>query len=148
MLVTFNTHCWKSFVSRVVQFFSRGASHSSIQVGDFVWEATFDKGVIKTPLEEWEPLSTVVDKVHFEIPRWRGKELVQWLDRQVGKGYDFLGILSFIWILIPQKVGKWYCSEMNTVALYKFIVQAKEYIQKKNPREHQIELHIFKGILW
>jgi uncharacterized protein YycO len=91
-------------------------SHVSILCeNDYVYEATF-KGVIKTKKNKWND-----KEVHafFIVESEREEQVIKWLKKQVGKGYDFTGIFSFISLFAKPVKGKWYCSELGMVAYSK-----------------------------
>ena len=82
--------------------------HCGVVIGDFVYEATAFKGVIKSSLAEFKSRGkwAIVDAPTINVD-------LDWLEAQLGKRYDWGGILSLIlrdrkW----QRADRWYCSEL------------------------------------
>lgn len=114
-------------------------THISVRISDefwydCVWEARFGKKIRPIPWKEYEYKSSIVRTTSFDV-YWKNKidALMKWLDKQKWKRYDWIGIFSFIWFFIPVKNGKWFCSELATVFLMKFIAQVERYDQKQTP---------------
>lgn len=61
------------------------------------------------------------------------KELLKFLDEQVGKRYDYLGFLSFAFRWVKGKASVFYCSEL-ALKVYG-IIKDEEYKQKYTPEE-------------
>jgi hypothetical protein len=134
MFITYNSHIGKSTYSKAIQFQTGGEfTHTSINLNGVIYEAVIKKGVIKTEEKNWDS-STVCSSTTFNIDVHTHRALKYWLDAQVGKGYDYLGILSFIWKFIKQKKGKWWCSELGTETLAKQF-SLYYYKHKQDPTE-------------
>jgi len=133
-MVTYHFHTSHTPYAQAIELYSK-YSHVSIEVGGYVYEAViFDKysrrGVIKTPVEFYER-DTIVKSVSLELNE---REVINFLNEQVGKGYDFMGVLSFVWRVLPNRMGYWYCSELATVSLAKG-KGITEYSQKQTPED-------------
>jgi uncharacterized protein YycO len=141
-MLRFNFHHWDKPVSKIIQFFSGFFNHVSIESNEYIYEAHIDTGVHKVPVTEWDD-STVHTYYDFDLWPKREKYVQDWLEKQVGKKYDTLGVLSFLWRFIPQSVGKWYCSELAMVAFMKLHkIDKKYYNQKKSPQDFYELLYI------
>lgn len=78
--------------------------------------------------------STVIRSITFK--KGKDKLAEEFADMQLFKDYDTFGIISFIWKLIPEEKGKWYCSELAMVILMKYLgVDSTHYNQKQSPRD-------------
>jgi hypothetical protein len=135
-MITYNFHISDNPYAKAIRTYSK-YSHVSIEFMGNVYEAVIlDKktrkgGVIKTPVELFNG-STVVKSVSLEVLY---PDIVhKFLEAQVGKGYDIMGVLSFIWRFLPDRIGKWYCSEYATVSLAK-ARGIEEYSQKQTPEQ-------------
>ena len=122
-----------SFVSRLIRFFSRDIySHAAIRVDDAVFEAKEFKGVIKST--DWNIKNEEVDifLLKQEISNEKLQDLKNFLDKQVGKPYDYLMVLGFILYTSREgrkNSGKWFCSELIFAALEKIGIKLLNYLQ-------------------
>lgn len=133
-VITYNFHVGKGIISTLIRFFSAGSySHASIRVGDVVYEAQYGKGVRKVAASLF-PTTNVKATLDFMADDAQMVSVTQFLEDQVGKRYDYLGILSFLWMFVRQKEGKWFCSELATVSLMKLLdVPTGHYNQRQSP---------------
>ena len=125
-------HKWTSLISKAILLCSE-YSHVSIESGLFIYEAHIHTWVRKVLRTEWDD-TTIIHTMDFD--RWPKHEarMVSWLEKQVGKKYDILGVFSFIWIFLKERKGRWYCSELWMCALMKLLwVWKDEYEQKQSP---------------
>lgn len=136
-MLTFNTHKGNALLSKLIRFFSRGKyNHTSIQLGNYIYEAHINSGVTKTHRVLWED-KTVVGSITLKIAPERGREIKAFLEAQVGKKYDIRGIFSFFFTTAKPKMGYWYCSELGVVTLYKAIgLTSEEYDELQNVSPH------------
>lgn len=144
-MITYQFHKSESRIGKIIQFFSRFLNfqgnwdwvipnHVSIRTPKFVYEAHLKSGVHKVPVKQFDT-SSVVFCVET---KWNEKECIKFLEAQIGKKYDKLWIVSFLWRFIKQGKSKWFCSEMAMVAL------AKEWkITYYNQRISPIEFLIY-----
>lgn len=119
-MVVFQFHRGRTLLGKLIRVFSSGSyDHVSIRNGKYVYEAT-PIGVVKVPYKEWNS-----DTVHMEleVKSKYEKQVIKWLNKQVGKGYDYSGLLSFISIITKPVKGKWYCSELGMVTYSKLMGQ-------------------------
>jgi len=138
--MTFQFHKNNSFISRLIRLLSHGEfNHVSILAGEFVYEAHIDKGVVKTHQDKWNS-STVVDRIEYYS--YNQPEVVEWLEKQVGKKYDITGIFSFISIFAKPRMGYWYCSELAMVAFSKM-----KGIQDEDIENQKVSPYLFYKIL-
>lgn len=105
-------------LGKLIRRFSRGEyNHASIVFNDnSVIEASVSKGVVKninfnSTLER----GTTVEL--FEVPTTpeQYKIILDFLNRQLGKGYDYWSVLGFILFTSNEgrkSYGKWFCSEL------------------------------------
>ena len=134
--LTFHFHTGNKLLSRAIRFFSRGNfNHTSIQIGDTIWESHIHTGVHKKKRIDWNG-KTIKESITILITEKQKRKVVAWLNRQVGKKYDWLGALSVIWRCFKQKIGSWYCSELGMVAWMKAKdVPSSKYNQRKSPQD-------------
>jgi len=109
---------WTSLISRLIQLrtFSK-FSHVSIEVAGTVYEAHINKWVVESP-HPWTYNTAEYETIEVKENTPIVKEF---LKRQVGKKYDLLAIF----VLLGNESnrndnGKWFCSELASMALYKW----------------------------
>jgi len=127
-MITYNFHISNTPYAKAIRLYSK-YSHVSIEAGDYVYEALVKGGVVKTHKLGWKS-ETVFKTVSLD--NLSENEVIKFLDAQVGKKYDILGVLSFIWRFLPNRIGAWYCSELAMVSLVKGL-GVKEFNQKETP---------------
>ena len=104
------------FFSRVIKFVSRSPySHVEIQPEGHpcVSSSEQDKGVRWAPWITGNPDKWDIFEVKG-ISEDDEEKIAKWCDSQVGKKYDWRGILQYAWPFVRNKDGdldKWYCSE-------------------------------------
>lgn len=128
-MVTYHFHKSNTIYSKGIQLYSK-YSHVSIEVGGYVYEALVEHGVIKTISTSYDK-STVVKSEIFE-----GLDeniIIKFLEAQVGKAYDLIGVFSFVWRVLPTRYGYWYCSDIAMVSLMKGLGK-EEYDQRQTPQ--------------
>lgn len=108
-------HKDKSVVGFLIRLLSNGKyDHTSFYYKGWVYEATF-KGVIRTRIKEWDGKNSVIAQKKIK----EYNSITEWLESQLGKKYDWLGVLSFVFRFLPVKRGRWYCSELLIVSVAK-----------------------------
>ncbi len=110
----------RSAISRAIECFTWGEiSHVAVrdpQEGS-VWEAWQEGGVSKVPsISTNHSDKTRVDIFAVDLTQEQYDLIRQFLDRQVGKRYDFRGVASFILRINVGKPGAWFCSELAQAA--------------------------------
>ena len=106
-----------SLVSRVIKWQTRSMySHAAFYWPDTqtVVEAWHIGGVRQGCIHAAHTPGTIVDYYSVDLPEERSEEEVYlWLMGQVGKAYDYRGVLKFISRRKAAiKEGKWFCSEL------------------------------------
>ena len=115
----FQFHHSKTLLGFLIRLCSLGHfNHASIRLGNYVYEATSKGGVIKTLYTKWNS-ETVADIIEVPLSNEEYQRAYIWLNKQVGKGYDYLGVVSFLFALLPPRKGYWFCSELAIVAYAK-----------------------------
>jgi uncharacterized protein YycO len=115
----FQFHYSRTLLGFLIRLFSFGRfNHVSIRLGNYVYEATTTRGVIRTLYTKWDS-STVATIKEVPLTQDEYQRVYIWLNRQIGKGYDIWGIFSFIFFWLPPRKGYWYCSELAICALAK-----------------------------
>jgi uncharacterized protein YycO len=93
-------------------------SHSAILDGGVVIDTTLWQGGVKSHTSEdffdhyptYEVRDIEVDERHA----------ADWLNEQIGKGYDWTALLSFVVQRDWQEPDKWFCSELSEAMISKF----------------------------
>jgi hypothetical protein len=89
-------------------------SHCGVVVGDYVIEATMFRGVVATPLEEFKR-----DRkwAIVEFPVEDEEAAIKALYKEIGKKYDWLGLLGMPFIRRWHSTDNWFCSELTAYVL-------------------------------
>lgn len=127
-MVTYYFHRSNTIIGKLIRFTSGGIyNHVSIGINGYIYEARMDRGVTRVRCDKDH---NAINCIHL----WDLDEqkISEFLDLQVGKRYDWMGVISFIWIFIKQGVEKWFCSELGMVSLMKGM-GLKEYNQRQSP---------------
>jgi hypothetical protein len=142
-MITYHFHISNNPIAKAIRLYSE-YSHVSIEFMGYVYEAvmldedTGRRGVIKTPVELFDGSNIVKgERIDVLYPR----EVHAFLEAQVGKSYDYLGVLSFLWRFLPHNIGAWFCSELATVSLAK-ARGVEVYNQKQTPED------FYKTLQW
>lgn len=108
-------------ISNIIKFFSRGNySHVAIQVNGVVYESKEFHSVRK--LTDWCINTATVDIYEILITEEQEKELIIFLEKQLGKPYDYMMVLGFLFFTTREKRKsrrRWFCSEFVFAALEK-----------------------------
>lgn len=93
-------------------------SHVGIvdETGEYVYEAEAFMGVVKTPMKSF--IERYNGKVVRETFRCESPEKAYaFINAQLGKSYDYMGILGFIFKTSWQSKDSWFCSELISKAM-------------------------------
>ena len=110
----------KSFVSRAIRWQTRGVySHIAVMLSDDeiveAWHNPARVRIIKS-LSDGHTPGTQVDI--FEVPTTPEQDAIirSFLLAQVGKKYDFAGVVRFMSRRDKDNIDKWFCSELAFAA--------------------------------
>lgn len=130
-MITFYFHRNNTFLGKMIRLVSNGYyNHVSIGVNGYIYEANPRTGVTKK----------IADNNYTGTMSWThlfnldNEEVIFFLECQIGKKYDYIGVLSFIWVFLKPRMGFWFCSELATVALMKGLKET-QYNQKQSPQD-------------
>lgn len=90
-------------------------SHCGVIDGDHVIDTTFASGVRRIPIKEWKIHYTRYEIVNFPVKN--KQDSVAFARNQIGKKYDYLGIVSFIAHRNLEDRDKYFCSELVAAAI-------------------------------
>jgi hypothetical protein len=138
-MITFYFTKSDTLIGKLIRFTSGGKyNHVSIGINGYIYQAKMDYGVTKVRCDRDY---NAVDWLHvWDIDVQRVSEF---LDAQVGKKYDWLGVISFLWVFIQQGRERWFCSELATVSLMKGLGK-EEYNQRQSPIDFYYLLKILQ----
>lgn len=91
-------------------------SHCGIVAGDEVIEAVMGKGVVITPLAEFQKHASKWEIV--KIPAVDPAAVIAWARSQEGKKYDTFGVLGIAIRRAWQESDAWFCSELVAAAFH------------------------------
>lgn len=108
-----------SLISNLIKWQTRGDySHSAIIVANTLYEAKEFKGTVKRMAYDD---SDKVDYEDFivETTREQRDKLVEFLEKQLGKGYDYWAAFAFITRSKADRkaTNQWICSELSFAAI-------------------------------
>lgn len=119
-------------------------SHCAVIDGDEVIEAVMGKGVIVRPLAELVKEASLYEIV--EVPCPYPEEVITQARKEVGKSYDWLGILGIGFRRRWQNKDSWFCSELVAHAFHQAgwpIMRAAHY--RITPRDLYLpSWHLYK----
>lgn len=104
-----------SFFSRLIRRRTRSdVSHVSVSTPTGrTFEAVPGKGVVdQQGLDRYHTPGTRISIYRFEVPHTAALDGLIFLREQVGKKYDWGGILGFVFLKDLAKANKWFCSEL------------------------------------
>ncbi len=145
-MIIFHAHRGEAKLSKIIRWMSPKYNHISIEVDDVVFEAHINCGVRKTYSDDWDG-STVVESIRIKVSDYHLGRVWEFLNKQVGKKYDTLGIFAFLWWFFKPRKDRWYCSELAQVALYKALgirSTDDDYNQKVSPYTFWRNLQLVK----
>jgi uncharacterized protein YycO len=91
-------------------------SHCGIIAGDEVIEAVMGKGVVITPLAEFQNHASKWAVI--KIPAADPAAVIEWARNQEGKRYDIPGVLGIALRRAWQDADAWFCSELVAAAFH------------------------------
>ena len=118
-----------SFISRIIRFVSWSQySHASwINIDKTTFKPTWEieawtKGGVQK-VEKWgsnHTKGTRIDLFDFNAPLPAAEEatLVSFLEAEIGCGYDYRGVVSFVLHFMGESEGKWFCAELISAACH------------------------------
>jgi len=111
----------KTHLDKIICFFSRGKyCHVSIKIDNTIYESKPFIGVRKYQLIDTDGYH--IDEYKLKITLKQKHKLIQFLEKQIGKGYDYWSVVGFILYKTRESrknCGKWFCSELVFVSFEK-----------------------------
>lgn len=110
----------RSWFSRIIRWFTWSQySHAAWICRDgTILEAVAGRGVIRSSsLSDAHTPLTEVDVFKLNITEEQAQAVEAFMTRQLGKRYDWLGILGLVLRRRTENQGAWFCSELVTNAL-------------------------------
>lgn len=108
----------QDFIANLLKLVTLGEfSHCAIQIGDYLYEATFSRGVSRTTIEEFN--LRYPDRELVAVYGADEEAALAWLEEQVGKDYDYTALTALPFRGSWQDESKWFCSELVAAALKK-----------------------------
>lgn len=101
----------KGFVSKLIKWQTNGQySHAALQRPDGrIIEAWHKPAKVRlNKLKRWDSVEAY--EVNATPEQWA--KALEWAEKQIGKKYDFGGVLRFVTRWRKQKDDKWFCSEL------------------------------------
>jgi hypothetical protein len=87
-------------------------SHCEIVIDGVCWSSSIRDGGVRAKRIDLDSGHWHVIPLHTDPAR-----ALAWFKSHMGQGYDWLGVLRFIVPFIPQRAGRWFCSEACAAAL-------------------------------
>ena len=114
MSILIGQYYGKSLTSRAISLKTWSPiSHTSafLPGGEEVVEA-WGKGVVRRPWREGHTTGTRIDLLECRCSPDQAQSFYLFLFDQIGKGYDFRGIMGFAFSAEMQSKDRWFCSEL------------------------------------
>ena len=102
-----------SFLARCIQWRTYSPySHVAVRIGDDIYEALMDRGVvINTALPV--PPKSLADVIEIEVSDYNLAQWMRFLIGELGNKYDFWGIFGFLGRPKNRSLDhSWFCSEL------------------------------------
>lgn len=103
----------RGLVSRLIRWQTNGKySHAAIQLGDGRIIEAWHKPAkvrVRPPLKDWSNVEAFTVEGMTE-DRWQ--KATEFLEAQLGKKYDFGGVMRFVTRWRKKQDDKWFCSEL------------------------------------
>ena len=142
----------KSLTSKIIKFKTRGVySHTAIMLDDNkiveAWQGSNEVRIIESLSDGHKP-GTEVDIYYLDATQSQQVLFVEFVMEQLGKKYDYLGILGFVFNRNFHGQDSWFCSELFMAAcVYAGIVvlknteswQASPSLITKSPKLYRVE---------
>jgi len=143
--IRYNFHSSDTLLSESIRAVSCGNfSHTSIETEQLVYEAHLKHGVRVIHSTQYN-FADIKATVPVLVTDEQYAKVLQFLNNQVGKKYDLIGVLSFVWFFLKPKNGQWYCSELAMVSLMKAIgIHKGCYDQKQSPSSFFLTAQMLK----
>ena len=108
----------EGLVGATIRAFERGQwSHVGVIDGDHVIEAVWNDGVRYRQLDSLLLARPEHEILTIDLPNEAGA--IDWLRSQIGKPYDWTGVLGLGFNRNWQEESRWYCSELTASAAIK-----------------------------
>jgi len=118
--------------------------HTSVTVNGHYYEALVLKGVVKKPIKTSELSSEPAYSISFQVPINKKYHMyTEFLDRQVGKGYDYFSVLFGFFSKPIDAVNRWWCSELNNI-FFEFYAKDERMKTNQTPKDVAIRARAFK----
>ncbi len=131
----------------LINYITKGKHyHVAILVNGFIFEAKAFKGVIKTPVENYNPQGFDLVKIPFKVGNCEidSSELFNKLNDLVGSGYDYIGLLTFLFPFIKHQKNRYYCSELANLYFVELFKLQKDTIEMVSPANLYNRIFIFR----
>ena len=95
-------------------------SHCVIVIDEYVYQSSWRVGVTKTLKEDsWLPEHELTEVPLDDVSKVQQTVVKRALESQIGKSYDYIGILGFLINRNWQQEDSWFCSELLAWSLNK-----------------------------
>jgi hypothetical protein len=143
-MASFHFYRTNTPLAKTIRFVSGGeCNHVSVQIGGYIYESNPIAGVTRRRAD----MDMRNPSVSISFGNLDEEEMTCFLEEQIGKKYDYVGALSFLWVFFRPRIGRWYCSELGMVALMKGLgMRSWEYDQKQSPQSLNYQCQIIRKI--
>lgn len=105
------------WIDKLICFFCRGIyCHVNVKINDIVYDCRPFKGVRRLKVID-DKKGKIVDL--YEIPHFpksHEREIIKFLESQVGKNYDWVALLGFILYINEEERNRYTCSQLTFAA--------------------------------
>lgn len=114
-------------------------SHCGLVDGDDVIEALIPHGVCRTPLAAFIKRSSAYEIIEIPVPN--AEVVLAAVRRQVGKPYDYAGVLGIWFRRNWENTDRWFCSELVAWAIEHTRSLFRGHISRITPRDLYIRTY-------
>lgn len=123
-----------SFMGKVIQRVTWNKyTHVAVTDGNIVWECAGTKGVVCSPIQDWNATHDCVETVPIQVEH--ENEIIRWMGSRVGFGYDYLELVGHVLNINLGSRKRYTCSSFVMEAINKELtfLNHKDYF-KIQPR--------------
>lgn len=110
----------RSAVGWIIRTLSFGRyDHVAVRINEYIYEAHPTDGVKRTHVDKY----TRKAAAEFSLSNYDDSAFANmktFITKQLGKRYDYIGVISFVFRFLKPRIGSWYCSELTGVVINKF----------------------------
>lgn len=105
----------KRFINRLICFVTN-SKYSHVELvfeGGLSFSSSMMDGGVRFKTIQFDPNNWDM----YELPVQHSKDALEWFEKNLGKGYDYLGVMAFVFKSAKHTKKRYFCSEAIAAAL-------------------------------